>query len=595
MILPTAGDFEAFKRRCLAKLGLSTDAPSRITLLLDSNKADIDVDTAPEVEELDEISPEDYLIVVPPADACRVTTDTANASGEQDVEEDAESEGEESVIDADEAEEEGEEEEEPLSRNRPRRASAATTAARIRAQDAEDDDDDDDDEYEAGHGATTRVEASGKRAARRPASGSKSQRVGPKPVIEALLDEDLAPAGVDHGASASTLGSGGGAGDDDELSKVKARIRKMLKLGLHSETGETEAGASMRMAEKLLAKHNLQQADVLDDDHVPEALKGGSTVVHLRSTSREHKPCQTKQWMHTLGNAVTRNFDCSYYFTAHAAPPICDFTFYGIATNASLAAFAFAAAFNRIAILTAAHQVPTGEYEARRLQGVLPPTCTKGAYTAAARVSYMEGLAQGLHEAVRVAKARRELEQQRRLQMAREQASRGEAWQCSDDDDDDFGDYGGLCGGEAAVSAVRGAGVDALDGSSGLSDGATAKLEDEVKVKVVEEEPTAEGTAEGVEGAAQDGVKTEMSAADAVVKLEREAKAATALVTHHENIAKDVLEHAGVKLSHRKRTYTKSVQRRESFHKGKVDSQDIDINQRSLAGPRGGRDAMAKR
>ena len=85
----------------------------------------------------------------------------------------------------------------------------------------------------------------------------------------------------------------------------------------------------MRMAEKLLRKHNLAQADVLDEDHVPEALKGGSSVVHLRSTAKGHRPCVTKQWMHTLAAACTRNFECSYYFTAHTSkPPICDFTFY---------------------------------------------------------------------------------------------------------------------------------------------------------------------------------------------------------------------------------------------------------------------------
>ena len=65
--------------------------------------------------------------------------------------------------------------------------------------------------------------------------------------------------------------------------------------------------------------------------------------------AKDHTPCQTKQWMHTLGSAVTSNFDCSYYFSSHGQggrsryQPICDFTFFGIATNASLAAFAFAA------------------------------------------------------------------------------------------------------------------------------------------------------------------------------------------------------------------------------------------------------------
>ena len=36
--------------------------------------------------------------------------------------------------------------------------------------------------------------------------------------------------------------------------------------------------ASMRLAEKLLSKHNLKEADVLDENHVPEALKAGKKL-----------------------------------------------------------------------------------------------------------------------------------------------------------------------------------------------------------------------------------------------------------------------------------------------------------------------------
>ena len=41
--------------------------------------------------------------------------------------------------------------------------------------------------------------------------------------------------------------------------QVKERIRKMLARGLHVGTPEAEAASSMRLAEKLLAKHNLKQ------------------------------------------------------------------------------------------------------------------------------------------------------------------------------------------------------------------------------------------------------------------------------------------------------------------------------------------------
>ena len=240
----------------------------------------------------------------------------------------------------------------------------------------------------------------------------------------------------------SASDSATGAAGDNELEKIKVRIRKMLSRGLHAGTPEEEAASSMRLAEKLLAKHNLAQADVLQEDHVPEALRGGKTAVHLRSV-KDQTPCQTKQWMHTLAHACTKNFECSYYFSSHPTrtvgrlhyPGVCDFTFYGIATNASLAAFAFAAAFNRIACLAALHVVPAQEYEVKRRRGEV--VCSKGAYTTAARESYKDGLARGLYDSVREDKARKELEQQRRLELARSKASRGEAWQSSDDDDDD--------------------------------------------------------------------------------------------------------------------------------------------------------------
>ena len=62
-----------------------------------------------------------------------------------------------------------------------------------------------------------------------------------------------------------------------------------------------------------------------------------------------------------------------------------------------------------------------------------------------------------------------------------------------------------------------------------------------------------------------------------------------------EKIAEGFLKTKGVKLSKRKLKHTKSVHRRESFAKGKVDSQDIDINQRSLAGPGTPSAAVCKR
>ena len=77
------------------------------------------------------------------------------------------------------------------------------------------------------------------------------------------------------------------------------------------------------------------------------------------------------------------------------------------------------------------------------------------------------------------------------------------------------------------------------------------------------------------------------------MKLEREARSATALVAHTEKVAESFLKEAGVKLSKKKHSYTQSAFRRASYDKGKEDSKTIDINQRSIGGPKGGGKAKA--
>ena len=380
---------------------------------------------------------------------------------------------------------------------------------------------------------------------------------------------------------------------------------------------------------RLFHRYSLQQADVLKEDHVPEALRGGRTSVDLRHT-KDRSPCTTKSWMHTLGHAgacagvpapiaparslcprlccalltrllassswttVTTNFECSYYFCAHTARgggrATCRFTFYGIATNASLAAFAFAAAFNRVASLSAAHAVPADEYESKRRRGLV--ACTKGVYTTAARESYRTGLAVGLHEAVDASKREKEERAQRRLELARAKASRGEAWQESDDDDwsDGGGDVGGHGGGGGGGDDsdegddARGddggpVETEALEGLSGGRGKARLSLS-----------PTGGGVKSEGGGAAtesEETATTSSSAAEAVVKLEKQQQSALALVAHTKKVGEAVLEEAGVKLSGRAHTYTsRTVHRPESFVQGKADSKEIDINQRSITGPK---------
>ena len=59
---------------------------------------------------------------------------------------------------------------------------------------------------------------------------------------------------------------------------VKARIRKMLELGLHKDTGEQEARQALVNAMRLLTKHNLKHADVLLN---ASAVDAGALKVYL--------------------------------------------------------------------------------------------------------------------------------------------------------------------------------------------------------------------------------------------------------------------------------------------------------------------------
>jgi hypothetical protein len=457
VLLGADTSFEAFKARCAAKLGIASSGDD-ITLLLGSQTGSINLHSAPEIEALDEISPDDLLIVLPrSASAAPAGTSTEGemVPERQPLQEEEYEVKDDRELSAAEEEEDGEEEEEgdPIVMS-PHREAASGGGSGGSVSAAEDEEDGEEEEEEGeqidlsphrepargvgsgGSGSNGQVDKKRSRQSRQSRQEptkrvpSAKRPAKPKASMEAVLEDDVEVRGVSESGAGGAGSSSGHAhahpSDDDALIKIKERIRKMLSLGLHAETGEAEAEASMRMAEKLLSKHNLRQADVLHEDHVPVGLRAGKAVVHLRST-KDHSPCQTRRWMQTLCTAVTTNFECSAYFNSHGQAggrfrPVCDFTFYGIGTNASLAAFAFAAAFNRIAILSAAHVLPPDEYETKKRRGIV--RCgSKGAYTSAARESYRVGLARGLYDAVLGAKKTKELETTRRLELARSKAS----------------------------------------------------------------------------------------------------------------------------------------------------------------------------
>jgi hypothetical protein len=193
-------------------------------------------------------------------------------------------------------------------------------------------------------------------------------------------------------AAAATAG-------DDPAWGVKERIRKMLELGLHADTGEAEAKQAMQNAMRLLTKHNLERADVLRaHGSDASALQGGLKVVEL--TGR--RAAQLTAWMRELSNVAARAFDVSYYTTATGGGrggqgAAAQVVFYGLAGNAACAAYAFAAAVNRILALSARFPVTRAGYHEHRAAGLTQCT-TFAAFSRVCRASYRVGLVHGLSE-----------------------------------------------------------------------------------------------------------------------------------------------------------------------------------------------------
>ena len=180
---------------------------------------------------------------------------------------------------------------------------------------------------------------------------------------------------------------------DDE---IRERIRNILQRGLHPNTPEAEAANSMRLAERMLRKHNVSRAEVMETAE-DASVNGDMVKVHIRNPQTK-KPSTTKHWFHDLARAMTHHFNCKYYFNVRMGER-CYFSFYGIASNVYAAAFAFETAFNRIMTLVSKHTIPPGEYDRKRRAGEI--SVCRATYTKMARVSYCDGVAMGLLQRVR--------------------------------------------------------------------------------------------------------------------------------------------------------------------------------------------------
>jgi hypothetical protein len=97
----------------------------------------------------------------------------------------------------------------------------------------------------------------------------------------------------------------------------------MLALGLHPGTSDAEAQQSMRQAQRLLAKYNLDQATVQQEAEAGGGLRnsgamaGGLVKVELRKAGtgpqQQQQPAQLSRTAEQLADCCATNFECKLY------------------------------------------------------------------------------------------------------------------------------------------------------------------------------------------------------------------------------------------------------------------------------------------
>ena len=178
--------------------------------------------------------------------------------------------------------------------------------------------------------------------------------------------------------------------------EINERIRNILQRGLHPNTPEAEAANSMRLAERMLRKHNLSRVDVMTDTK-NECMEGDLVRVDILNPKTDKPVCGIKQWIHSLAHTSANLFKCKTFHYIQKAE-FCYFTFYGISSSAYAAALAFETSFNRIMTLVSQHTVPVEEYKRKRRNGDI--SVRRAVYTKTAKSSYCEGIASGLRARV---------------------------------------------------------------------------------------------------------------------------------------------------------------------------------------------------
>ena len=362
------------------------------------------------------------------------------------------------------------------------------------------------------------------------------------------------------------------AGSGDQA--VKDRIIKLLNTGFHDRSNENEAQNAMKLAQRLMRKHNLSQALLLQErdakqsqgDHDDQLLKGGLVEVHIVNR-KTRVPAKLERWISNLMNPVSKNFAVdSYYISCKYR---CSVTFYGIYTNAQLAAYAFKIATERIA------QMMADFMPIKRPYG-------RTVSTKSARLSYALGIVEGISEAVDADMKREEEQRRMKLRKAQLAASTGKVYEESGDEDDKEGS-GFSFTADSTDDTSPSDSVGKRHVSSSLEPplnkhSALSGSDDTEDTAGLAAKPDTNNTdCCGPRKKTLEGENLDMR----VREMEREEQAALVLVDRREKIAEEVLKKNDIKLG--KAAKRKPIQfDGASYRQGVEDSKEIDINQRAI-------------
>ena len=290
-----------------------------------------------------------------------------------------------------------------------------------------------------------------------------------------------------------------------------------------------------------------------------EVLKGG--LVEVKIVNRKtRKPAQLARWISYLATPISENFGVES-FCSTGRGRSSSVTFYGIYTNAQLAAYAFKVATERISQMSAQYV----------------PSPLSRVSTKSSRLSYALGIVFGIQKEVDETIKREKEEKQRKLEKARRAVSTGEAYEDSDDDNDDGDETGGYSfpdnhqSSDASPSEETNASP-VLSTSGGKEESVdTTEHSDAVAPASVSPDP------------AETTIHNDSTTKNQEIlnKMEQEEEAALVLIDHREKVAEKVLEDNGIKVRKSRRKSRICFDRR-SYQKGVEDSKEIDINQRAI-------------